>query len=773
MSISIGQMHRRLTWLAAAAVASLCFATPAAIAQVAIEEITVTAQKRPESLLDVPIAVTTISSQQIENAGNLIDIQSIENLVPSLQIRRGNGNRESTLIMRGLGTISFSSVAEPSVAAVLDGVVFARAGQAFNELVEIERIEVLRGPQGTLFGKNASAGVVNVISKGPTEENEASFDFMYFEDDEFRVRASMAGPLSDTVRYRLNAFQGTFDGHINNVFDGEPTMGYDRAGIRGQLAVDASDDLSLLFIADFNTRNDRCCADVLSGGATTPIGIDLEAGTGDGVESRTINQDHITDDRGDAWGVQMNADLDNFWGDHTFTSITAFRYWEALSTLDLDFGPNSFERGPVYEHTGGFFEQGIRDNGSIEVEQFTQEFRISSPGGEILDYTVGLYYFRSDVLRDYQRNAAACIDGGDGVLDLCGQGDGVITRGFANAVFNPVVDNFALFGQGTYRVADDWRLIFGGRYTSDDIEYDFRRIRETEPGTVGLGAPFVFEGSTDNTDFSIRAGVQWDTTEDLMTYFTYSQGYKGPAFNLFLNFREAVSAPIAEETADAYEIGFKSSLFGGSVILNGAIYHSIYDNFQANNFIIFDGAFITNLTNAGKVKSEGFELDFIAQPTENLSLTGGLAYTDATIDEFFLIEENPTPERLAEKAANEGTRLAFAPEWALNIAGDYFVELSGPFDMVLSAQYNYQSEMFTDIFQQDDSPRQVDSHGILNAAVRLQSGDAKYAVTLHLKNLTDESYVTGVSGSVLDRGDRLQIPRDADRYFGIAVSAQF
>ena len=742
---------------------------PSVMAKLDLEEIIVTAQKRSESLLDVPVAVTAINSKQIEGAGNLIDIQSSENLVPSLQIRRGNGNRESTLIMRGVGTISFSTAAEPSVAAVVDGVVLSRAGQAFNELVEIERLEVLRGPQGTLFGKNASAGVVNVISKGPTEENEAYVDFSWFEDDEFRVRAAVSGPLSDTVRYRLNAFQGTFDGHISNNFDGESTMGYDRAGVRGQLAVDASETLSLRFIADWNTRNDRCCADVLTGGADTPIGVVLEDGTNS--ENRSINQDHITDDRGDAWSIQMNADWE--WNDHVITSITSYRTWEGLSTLDLDFGPNSFERGPIFEHDGGFFEQGIRDNGSIEVEQFSQEIRLASAGGEALDYTIGAYYFTSDVDRVYQRNAAACNDGGDGILDLCGEGDGVITRGFARATFSPVVDNFAVFGQGTYSVTEDLRVIFGARFTMDDLEYDFVRIRETEDGTAGLGDPFEFSDGVDNDDFSIKAGFQYDLSHSAMSYFTYSQGYKGPAYNLFLNFREAVSAPISEETADAFEIGFKSTLFNDSVILSGALYYALYDNFQANNFIIFDGALITNLTNAGKVETQGFELDFIAQPSDALSLSGGLAYTDATIDEFFLIEDNPTPERLATQAANEGTTLAFAPEWAFNLSGDYTFDLDGAFDVIVSAQYNYQTEMFTDIFQQPDSVRRVGSHGILNMGLTLRSQDENYAVTFHVKNLTDKDYVTGVSGGVMDRGVRVQVPRDADRYWGVSVRAGF
>jgi len=761
---------------------SMFAAVPTASAQIVMEELMVTAQKRTESLLDVPVAVTTVNSSQIESAGNLIDIQSIQNLVPSLQIRRGNGNRESTLIMRGVGTVSFSTAAEPSVAAVLDGVVLSRAGQAFNELVEIDRVEVLRGPQGTLFGKNASAGVVNVISKGPSDENEAGMEFSYFQDDEFRAKAFITGPLSDNVRYRLNAFWGNFDGHIFNVAQNENVMGYDRAGVRGQIEIDASDDLTLRFIADWTTRDDDCCADVIGG----PSGLSAEAqaqadvllaGTNaNGPSTRTINQDHVTSESGDTWSIQMNADW-TVMGDHSITSITSFRKWESVSTLDLDFSPNSFEGGPVFEHTGGFWEQGIRDNGNTEVKQFSQELRLASPGGEMIDYTVGLYYFYSDLDRTYRRNAASCIDGGDGILDRCGEGDGVITRGFAQSTFSPVVNNLAAFGQATWNATEELRVIAGARVTYDDLEFDFVRIRETEGGNAGLGAPFEFETGTDNTDFSFKAGIQYDLSEEVMGYFTYSQGYKGPAYNLFLNFGLGNATPIDPETADSFEVGFKSSLFDDILILNVAAYYAEYDNFQANNFVPFDGALITTLTNAGVAETKGFEIDFIAQPTENLSLSGGLAYTDATIKEAF-VPAGADAGQLATIAAREGTRLPFAPKWALNISGQYTAELPDtPGRIILGTQYNWQSDSFSNIYQTEGSTGfLIESHGIWNASITYESEDENYAVSLHVKNILDDEYITTVSGSVggfAALGQRLQIPRDADRYWGFTIRAGF
>ena len=238
---------------------------PATAQERVIEEIIVTSQKREQSLQEVPISVSVLGGAELDNGGNLMDLQSIQAQVPALTYRRGSGNRESSLIIRGIGTVSFSTAAEPAVATVIDGVVLSRSGAAFNELADIERIEVLKGPQGTLFGKNASAGVINIITKGPTEDFEASAQASYFERSEVRLKTSISGPVSDSVGVRLNGFYGTFDGHLDSVFTGERAQGYDRSGLRGVVEWDASDALTVSFIGDYMSRDDNCCADVLSG----------------------------------------------------------------------------------------------------------------------------------------------------------------------------------------------------------------------------------------------------------------------------------------------------------------------------------------------------------------------------------------------------------------------------------------------------------------------------------------------------------------------------
>ena len=243
-----------------------------------------------------------------------------------------------------------------------------------------------------------------------------------------------------------------------------------------------------------------------------------------------------------------------------------------------------------------------------------------------------------------------------------------------------------MFGDGTINVTDRLRLIAGLRWTWDDLEfehtYNFSPItgpgirssadpNETEcNGVVSLcpGNTRTISDSNSSDEGSGRAGVQFDFTDDFMSYFTYARGYKGPAYNVFFNMRERDAQVLDAETADSYELGLKSTLADGRVVLNGALYSAEYENFQANNFLFLNGVLITTLTNAGTVSTEGFEIDFQARPLDPLTIGGGIAYTDAKVDEFF------TPPGSTPTIA-DGTPLPLAPEWKATLTADYQIEL--------------------------------------------------------------------------------------------------
>ncbi|WP_397592701.1 TonB-dependent receptor, partial [Sphingorhabdus sp.] len=272
-----------------------------------VEEIVVTAQKVEENLQDVPIAISVVTGEALEASGTT-SIENLNQLVPSLNFRKGTTNANSALVLRGVGTITFAIAIEPSVSTVVDGVVLSRPGQAFADLVEIDRLEVLRGPQGTLFGKNASAGLINLVSKGGADTFEGEVSVAGFEGDEYRVRGTVAGPVAPNLSARVNAFYGTYDGNITNInaaaSDNRKVNGYERAGVRGSLDFD-NGSASVRLIADYFKADDDCCAEVT--GVTRGAVLNAELGIVPalGEDQRVINQNLETSTRDRQWGLTL------------------------------------------------------------------------------------------------------------------------------------------------------------------------------------------------------------------------------------------------------------------------------------------------------------------------------------------------------------------------------------------------------------------------------------------------------------------------------------
>ena len=271
-----GPSHGRPASLVALAVAGVLAAGGAAAQDSTagtenLGEIVVTAQKREQRLQEVPIAISVVSGDQLASRGGF-NIESMTALVPSLTLRKTNVSLNQSLFLRGIGTVTFAIAAQPSVAFVLDGVVLTGAGEAFGDLYDVERVEVLRGPQGTLFGKNASAGVVNVVSKRPGTEFGGYVDVGFYEDEEITAKAAIDTPLSDTLRGRTTVSWGNFPGFIDNVSTtpaGGTANGYYRKGIRTLWQFDPSDNLGFTFTADYRESDDPCCAEVIG---TVPTG---------------------------------------------------------------------------------------------------------------------------------------------------------------------------------------------------------------------------------------------------------------------------------------------------------------------------------------------------------------------------------------------------------------------------------------------------------------------------------------------------------------------
>ncbi|MEJ6774257.1 MAG: TonB-dependent receptor [Porticoccaceae bacterium] len=763
-----------------------------------LEEIVVTAQKREEKLSDVPVAVTALTSEQI-GAAFANNIEDLQSMVPSVSYRKGNTTRNSALTVRGIGTISFSIAAEPSVSTVVDGVVLGRSGQAFGDLYDLERVEVLRGPQGTLFGKNASAGVINMTTKRPSEEFQGTVEAQMFQDNEYSLKASVSGPLSDTARGSLTVLDKQFDGYVKNVFNNQMANGYDRSGMRGMLEFDISDDTSMLIIAEKYDAKDECCTDLEllpSGRNPASEAAPNSAGIVNGVadldlDLRKIDHDltTMTLDSHTALSVQLNTAV----GEHELTSITAYRSWDNTEIREGDFTSIAGDSNlPMWQAP---FQ--LHDLGPQEWRQFSQELRLASTAGDALEYQVGAFFMNIESERNFTRDASCQNNNGQldqamtwyanksltgidltaALADLsayaaaegvsCNANDIVSATAFMSTEFN----NWAVFGDGKYSISDSTRLLFGLRYTDDEVSYSHNRQSNDQYGRRGVGVRPATEntnanGSTSKSNVSGKFGIQTDLNDDSMFYATATQGYKGPGFNIYYNFKANGddAAPISEELSTSLELGYKYT--SDTLILNAAIFQTDIEDFQANNADCSDGTCITRLTNAGDVSTEGVEIDFTWAPMENLTLSGGLASIKAEIDKFNCPDPTAT-----NCSARSGLPVPFAPELKYSIMAQYVIPREN-MDIIINGSFVHTDEQVAGLPGNDGSQNPaalLPEYDMVNASVGFSFDDDRYRVSIVGKNLGDESYVSTYSGD----GFRYQVPRDASRYFGAAFKASF
>ncbi|QMW24129.1 TonB-dependent receptor [Sandaracinobacteroides saxicola] len=795
---------RALTSLGAVAIAMPLWAqtpaTPPAAAAAAEDvpaDIVVTAQKRTERLQDVPVAVSVVSGDTIARQGG-ISIESAQYLVPALNFRKSGTSLNQSLFLRGVGTINFSIAAEPSVATVLDGVVLARAGEAFGDLVEIERIEVLRGPQGTLFGKNASAGVVNIVSKRPTDRLEGYVELGFFTKAEYRARATLNIPFSPAVRGRFTGFWSKYDGNYLNIAptvngvanpNGTRVNGYDRYGFRGVIEADAGDALKLTLIGDWRKADDNCCAESLG---TTPSNLAaglFPSSSFAGNNSRLVSQDLITATKEKSWGLSLQADLDV--GDAgTVTSITSYRKWDNREIRDGDWLPAAYV---------GLNQ--LHDDGPQKSSTFSQELRLASPGGQTVEYVVGGFYSRAKADRVFTRSAIGCsITPAPSVLTPCTAPGVTVRTASGTATFGSVFENVAAFGQATWNVTDALRIIAGLRYTHDKLSVYHSRTTTGLPTDAngipqafgginpnfdqgvfatavlpGNGNPLAsngvpFRANTSNDNLSGRLGAQFDLTEDNTAYATWSRGYKGPAFNTFFGLNANGTNVIEPESADAFEVGLKNTLFDGRLVLNIAAFYAKYRNYQANNPDLVAGVVVTRLTNAGTVSTRGVEADFIARFGADTTISGGLSYADARVDRFKL----PVGGNVSAVIPN-GTPLANAPKFKGSLSINHRVVTGGQLDLELGSNLSVQSQQLSQ-FNENALVRQITTinpYALVDLQAGLVDRDDRFRLTLYVRNLMNQSFAAAIQNGGPGGSFRYIVPREAERYFGATLRVNF
>ncbi|WP_137970997.1 TonB-dependent receptor [Pseudomonas sp. F(2018)] len=691
--------------------------------------VTVTATRREASLQEVPVAVSVIDGEQLER-GNRNNVAAIVQEVPTLNYRAGASNKDTSLFIRGVGTISTSPGVEPTVATVVDGVVFGRPGQSTLDLLDLQRIEVLRGPQGTLFGKNASAGVLNVISKDAPEETSGYVDYSHFGGgNENRLRFGLGGRLTDSLKGSLSTLWGDYDGNVENVYNGHDVNGYERKGVRGKLEFEPNEDFKFTLIGDYMDGEDTLPSGVVTS-ANAAFATQLRPVT-PSKHNRDINSDYKTHVEDTNTGLSGQAD----WklGDFTLTSITAWRGWDNTQYQDGD-------RRALLPLTAS------HDKGEVDYDQYSQEFRLTSPKGEFNEYVLGAYYFHGKSDEIYQRWSTNA---------------GVLNQGRAD--YSVTNDSVALFGENTFNFTDDFRALLGLRWTHDDLEYDHRRVSTSATAVTGIQPSTSSEGSVDEDGFSGRTGLQYDFTDNLTGYLTYSRGYKGPAYNTFFNMQPRDTEALKPETSDSYELGLKSTAWDNRLTANLAVFHTDYDDYQANFFDTVANQVVTRLINAGSVKTQGIELDASLQATRQLKLSASLAYTKARVDHF------NCPPGAAATCDIDGGRLPFTPDWKSYVRADYSIPLDNGLDVELSTDYSWQDEVQ---FSLDQNPDTVQgAYGIWNASIALADYNDGWRVALLGKNLADKSYAQSLAsgGTYIYRA----VPRDDQRYFGVQLRKDF
>ncbi|PTQ10006.1 TonB-dependent receptor [Sphingomonas oleivorans] len=753
-----------LTGVAAAALAATpAFAQQAAADSVAAsanggdgQEIVVTARFREESLADVPIAITALDGDALAEK-NINTLQDISAIVPTVDFRAGSSNKDRSVFVRGIGTITTSPGVEPSVATVIDGVVLARPGQSTLDLLDIERVEVLRGPQGTLFGKNASAGVINIVSTRPTETLRFNAQAAYYEGDEYRLKLGASGPLANDLLFSLTGLLGGYDGNVENLANGHTINGYKRRGIRGKLLARPTESLTLTLAADYV----RTIEDVPTGlfvstdrvafpsGAVTPNPAFAAILAADGIvpsaNNRKVRSSFDASVRDRNYGTSLTAELEL--GEHQLTSITAYREWKNRQHQDWD---------SVATVTPAI-AQG-EDLGLVDSDQVSQELRLTSPKGGFVDYVLGLYYFRTITNETYRRDVTRIVAGAP-----------VADNGVAD--YRVRLNNYSVFGEANLNFTEDFRGIVGARLIHDDLAYRHARVATTATGVAGIRPSFASAGDTKETDYSLRLGLQYDLAERINSYATYSRGYKGPAYNVFFNMQNFDVNPLAPETSDSYEIGLKGSALDRLLTFNLAAYLIKFDGFQANFQDSYLNSLITRLINAGKVSSRGVEGDLALRPTNSLSLGFSFAYTKARIDNF-LCPASAVAGTCADASGEpfvNGQPLPFAPKWKFHVDGTYTIPIGGALGLELNSDYSYKSKTQYSITQTPDTVQS--GYGLWNASIGLVSDDG-WQIRGIVKNIADKHYSPFIGYGAVAGVSRF-VPRDNDRYFGVNASIDF
>ncbi|WP_144098614.1 TonB-dependent receptor [Croceicoccus sediminis] len=710
-----------------------------------LNTIIVTAQKREQNVLEVPVAVSAIGDDVLE-AAQVNEFEDLTSVSPSLTITAGGSQAGHSIALRGVGTVAFSTAVESSVLVVVDDVALLQAGQAFSSISDPARVEILRGPQGTLFGKNASAGVVNIVTRDPTDYFTGYTQFSVTDDEQYRAEAAVSGPINDAGGFRISGYWSDFDGYIDNLTTGSTLGGENTWGVRGKIRQEFG-AATFTLTADYGEATDSLLPDTYLrvdqvDGAGNPINRDYDlTGIEPGPANNVVRNDVDRYGDSDQLIASFKADIDL--GFATLSSITSYQDWRYDSINDQD-----GTAAPI-----------IRHDTTYNAEQFTQELRLTSPTSGVFDYILGLYYSDGTTDRSFIRTSP-------------------IPPLKQNWDSSADTETFAAFAQLGYDITPNTLLTLGGRINHEKIGVSFQDNRPA--------VPVVYSGSDSETAVTGKVSLQQFFDNGLMLFGSIATGYKGQAYDVSSGFdQRRADNPIKSEDSINYEIGLSGTALGGDARFQLVAFWTDYDNFQAQGVNAQLLAPQFELTNVGKLRTRGIEFETYYSPTDNLTLFGSAAYVDAEIREYPTAQcyfgQTEAEGCVFDPVLNQpvqdlaGEQLGNSPDFKFNLGFDFSQPVSQRLAVFTRGNYTWQSDVN---FSLSQNPRTVqDAYGIANLSVGVKEQNDRWSVSVFVNNLFDEKYASRIIDDTNPRNSPYiltqQLPRNFDRYFGARVRLGF
>ncbi len=686
----------------------------------ALEEITVTARKIEETLQTTPVSITAFTAADLDKRG-YTNISQIGEITPNMQFDStapiSGASNASSIFIRGIGQTDFLLTVDPGVGVYVDGVYMARSIGGVMDLLDLERVEVLRGPQGTLFGRNTIGGAISLSIKKPGNEFEGQGEVIVGRYDRIDARLSLNVPIvEDKFFARVSASTKNRDGYGRRILTGQGMGNENSDSARLALRWVATETVEVNLAADVTRAREESPvttlrwfgdpADAGRGAITDLYNMFVGSVTGDIYDGRYLPpsnyESYATGPTGsdtDIWGVSMIVDWDM--GGAQAKSITAYRDLDAAFGRDPDGSPLTI----------------IHTDDTLTHKQFSQELQFSGTAiNDRLKWLVGAYYFSEKGTNNIVVSIA------EGVFEAIGA---------PISINGPTIVNnksYAAFANFSFNFTDQFSASAGIRWSKDK-----------KRATVGqeftdIGVPVLVNptGEESFKDITPKFGLEYRWTEDVMTYASFAQGFKSGGFTGRYVIPTTEPRPFNPEKVTTYELGFKSQFADDRVRLNGAVFYSDYKDIQ---IVIFDGV-APQTRNAAKGRIKGGELELTALATEGLMLTGAVGYLDAKYTEFDPLDSIGLviPLQLSNKFVN-------TPEWSMTAAFEYTFSLGDTVgDLVFRGDWSYRSKIANDAINTEELIQ--NGYSLVNARLTYRAPSQNWELSVFGTNLTDVRYIT-------------------------------